>query len=101
MIKITNGTDVFEVSRGAYTGIYSKQGYVPVEDVATAGAGNVQPPEKSDDELFLEEIVETPVSQWSKADLKRFAALKGIDISGTKNAGEAKELVKNWLESEM
>ena len=27
MVKITNGVDVFEVTRGAFDGIYSHQGF--------------------------------------------------------------------------
>lgn len=97
MVKITNGTNVFEVTRGAFEGIYSKQGYIlfkdaPVEEQPKA-------PEKSEDELFLEAIVEKPVSQWTKAEVKRFAGLKEIDISETKNPGEAKELIKAYLEA--
>jgi hypothetical protein len=37
------------------------------------------------------------VSQWNKEEVKRFAALKEIDISGTKNANEAKEIIKQFL----
>ena len=96
MVKITNGKNVFEVTRGAFDGIYSRQGYVlfdekPVEE-------EVKVPEKTEDEKFLESIIEEPVSKWNKDEVKRFAALKGIDISGTKNPGEAKELIKKFLE---
>lgn len=99
MVKITNGINVFEVTRGAYEGIYSKQGYHlmngenPIEEQPKA-------PEKSEDELFLEAIVEKPLSQWNKDEIKRFAGLKEIDISGTKNANEAKTLIKEFLEAQ-
>lgn len=98
MVKITNGANVFEVSRGAFDGIYSHQGYtiasaqVPVE--------NVTLPEKTEDEMFLEQIVEKPISQWNKEEVKRYAILKEIDISGTKNAGEAKAIIKEVLDIE-
>ena len=98
MVKITNGKHVFEVTRGAYETIYSRQGYKLVgEKKATAthnGSG------KSDDEKFVEEIVEKPASKWSKDEIKRFASLKGIDISGTKNAEEAREIIKAYLDSD-
>ena len=99
MVKITNGVNVFEVTRGAFEGIYSRQGYKLVEEekpedkAQTPGA-----PEKTDDEKFIDEIIEKPLSQWNKDEVKRFAALKEIDITGTKNAGEAKELIKQFLE---
>lgn len=99
MVKITNGVNVFEVTRGAYEGIYSKQGYHLMNGENSA---EEQPkaPERSEDELFLEAIVEKPLSQWNKDEIKRFAGLKEIDISGTKNANEAKALIKEFLEAQ-
>ena len=47
---------------------------------------------------LIDEIIEKPISQWNKEEIKKFAALKDIDISGTKNATEAKELIKQFLE---
>ena len=98
MLKITNGVNVFEVTRGAFDGIYSRQGYRVIED--NKGVADEQPkaPEKTDDEMFIESVIEKPISQWGKEEVKRFAAIKGIDISGTKNAGEAKEIIKTFLE---
>lgn len=97
MVKITNGRNVFEVTRGAFDGIYSRQGYT-IMDEQVPGQQEIQEPEKTEDEKFVDDIVEKPVSQWNKDEVKKFAALKGIDISGTKNAGEAKELIKKFLE---
>ena len=98
MLKITNGVNVFEVTRGAFDGIYSRQGYHVMDEHEVVV--NEQPvvPEKSEDELFVETIVEKPVSQWGKDEVKRFAAIKDIDISETKNVGEAKEIIKIFLE---
>ena len=98
MLKITNGVNVFEVTRGAFDGIYSRQGYHVIEDEKPVVDEKASVPEKSDDELFIEAIVEKPISQWNKDEVKRFAAIKEIDISGTKNAGEAKEIIKTFLE---
>lgn len=97
MVKITNGKNVFEVTRGAFDGIYSRQGYT-IMDEQIPGQQEIKVPEKTEDEVFIDEIIEKPVSQWTKDEVKKFAALKGIDISGTKNAGEAKELIKQFLE---
>lgn len=97
MVKITNGVNVFEVTRGAFDGIYSRQGYHVIEEHVEAQHEEI--PEKTEDELFIEEIVEKPVSQWNKDEVKRFAALNDIDITGTKNVGEAKGLIKEFLEN--
>jgi hypothetical protein len=99
MVKITNGVNVFEVTRGAFDGIYSRQGYVLVDEKKADSERRVQQaPEKTKDEKFLEEIVQKPISQWNKEEVKRFAVLKGIDITGTKNATEAKEIINKFLE---
>lgn len=96
MVKITNGVNIFEVTRGAFDGIYSRQGYTIIDKERAAIKNKVT--EKTEDEKFLDEIVEKPISQWNKEEVKHFAVLKEIDITGTKNAGEAKELIKSFLE---
>lgn len=101
MVKITNGVNVFEVTRGAFDGIYSRQGYKLVDEKAEAKAHKTHAvPEKSEDDTFVEEILEKPISQWNKEEVKRFAAIKEIDISGTKNANEAKEIIKSFIDGE-
>ena len=98
MVKITNGKDIFEVSRGAFDGIYSRQGYTILDESKAAESEQVTIlDDKSEDDIFVEEIIEKPISQWSKEEVKRFAAIKEIDITGTKNAGEAKGLIKQFL----
>lgn len=99
MIKITNGKDVFEVTRGAFDGIYSRQGFTIMGETKVDNQDQVPVnPEKSEDEKFLEEVIEKPISQWNKEEVKRFATLKEIDLAGTKNANEAKEIIKQYLE---
>lgn len=98
MVKITNGVNVFEVTRGAFDGIYSRQGYTIVDEKADSDVKTPKALEKTEDEKFLEEIIEKPISQWNKEEVKRFAILKEIDITGTKNANEAKEIIKSFIE---
>lgn len=102
MVKITNGINIFEVTRGAFDGIYSHQGYTIIDEnkVVPKTADNVNVPEKTEDEKFVDEIIEKPISQWNKEEVKRFAAIKGIDITGTKNANEAKEIIKSFIDGE-
>lgn len=100
MVKITNGIVTFEVTRGAYDGIYSHQGFKPVNEVKKAEekvAADEGVDNRTDDEKFADELVEKPISQWNKEEVKRFAAIRDIDISGTKNANEAKEIIKQFL----
>ena len=100
MVKITNGVNVFEVTRGAFDGIYSRQGYTIINEKTASIEEVADIPEKTDDEKFLDEIIEKPISQWNKEEVKRFAALKEIDITGTKNANEAKEIIKGFIEAD-
>ena len=101
MVKITNGVNVFEVTKGAFDGIYSRQGYKLVDEKAEVKVTGVHDThEKSKDDIFVEEILEKPISQWNKEEVKRFAAIKEIDISGTKNANEAKEIIKSVIDGE-
>lgn len=103
MVKITNGVNVFEVTRGAFDGIYSRQGYTIMNEKAAKDAKTPEAPkvpEKTEDETFVEEILEKPISQWNKDEVKRFAGIKEIDITGTKNANEAKEIIKSFLEAQ-
>ena len=101
MVKITNGVNVFEVTRGAFDGIYSRQGYKLVDEKAEANAHEAHAaPEKSEDKIFVEDILEKPISQWNKEEVKHFAVIKGIDISGTKNANEAKAIIKSFIDGE-
>ena len=101
MVKITNGVNVYEVTKGAFDGIYSRQGYRKVEEQpaedATPEEDNV--PVRDEAEAFCAEILEKPIGQWSKDEVKKFAEIKSIDITGTKNANEAKERIKAFLDA--
>ena len=99
MVKITNGINVFEVTKGAFDGIYSRQGYHLIDETKEVQKDKV--PEKTEDELFIEGVLEKPISQWNKDEVKMFAELKEIDITGTKNAGEAKERIKEFLDAQV
>jgi hypothetical protein len=98
MVKITNGINVFEVTKGAFDEIYSRQGYRLVDEIKKVQEDKI--PGKTEDELFTEGIIEKPLSQWNKGEIKRFAELNDIDITGTKNAGEAKERIKEFLDAQ-
>ena len=101
MVKITNGVNVFEVTRGAFDGIYSRQGYTLIDEkTETKNLETFTTPKKSENEIFVEELLKKPISQWNKDEIKRFAAIKEIDISGTKSASEAKEIIKSFIDGE-
>ena len=108
MIKITNGSEVYEVTSGAFESIYKSMGFYPFSEAAEhAEAEQVveepvepeleaeQEAETADpDEAFCEELAKKPIGQWNKAEVKRYASVKGIDISGTKSINEARDRIK-------
>ncbi len=120
MVKISNGEVTQIVSRGAFDTQYKRLGFQIVEDNKVAEvqrevkkAAEEHKPEAQvpDDDDFdadvaddteddFEELLEKPISQWNKTEVKDFAAAKGIDIHGTKNANEAKEIIKKYLDDE-
>ena len=100
MVTITNGVNTCTVTNSAFNDIYKKQGFVIVGEKSEKKEekkASTNDKENADDN-FSEKIVEKPISQWSKVEVKRFAEENGIDIYGTKNATEAKEIIKKWLE---
>lgn len=53
--------------------------------------------EKTEDEIFAEAVVKKPLASWSKDEVKRYAGIFGIDLSGTKSANDAKERIKEFM----
>ena len=120
MVKISNGEVTQIVSRGAFDTQYKRLGFQIVGDnqaveakkeVNKAADVNKSEPQVPDNDDFdadvaddteddFEELLEKPISQWNKTEVKDFAVAKGIDIHGTKNANEAKEIIKKYLDDE-
>lgn len=119
MVKISNGEVTQIVSRGAFDTQYKRLGFQIVGDNQAVEAkkevkkateekkSEAQVPDDDfdadvadDTEDDFEELLEKPISQWNKTEVKDFAAAKGIDIHGTKNANEAKEIIKKYLDDE-
>lgn len=106
LIKITDGVKSITVTQGAYEGIYKNLGFEPADkveeevkvDPKEKGKEGQKDDGKSENEIFAEELLEKPISEWSKDEVKRFAEIKEIDISETKNPGQAKEVIGAWLE---
>ena len=105
MVKITNGVDVIKVTRGAFENIYKSQGFVeadaPKEKKQEEGSkepGELEEEtEEYEEQKFVKELEEKPLTSWNKKEIKRYCSIVGIDISGPKSAEEAKEIIKNFL----
>lgn len=121
MVKCTNGMAVIEVTEGAYNTIFKDQGYRPIAEEVKAPVApvvvpteeKVETPVEDNSEVESEEqadayvpeekdkidsLLEKPIGQWSNDEVKAFAEAKGIDITGTKNAKEAKGRIRKFLE---
>ena len=91
-----------EVPRGAVKS-YQGLGFV-VEDEASAvetavtNENNDDKVEVSEDKQFVKDMEKKPIAQWNKDEVKKYAAICGVDISGTKNAQEAKERIKAFID---
>lgn len=102
MVKITNFVNTFEVTQGAYDDIFKKQGFELVEEdkeetIKEEATGKDY---ISEEEKYIEELMEKPISQWNKEEVKTYASLKNIDISNTKNIGEARNIIKQSIDKE-
>lgn len=100
MVKITNFVNTFEVTQGAYDDIFKKQGFELVEEEKEDKKETVEEIKKTKEEAYIEELMEKPISQWNKEEVKTYASLKNIDISNTKNIGEARNIIKQSIDKE-
>lgn len=121
MVKITNGSKIFEVSRGAYDSVYKGLGFhvvgtEPAEDKPPKEKTQVPPEAEGDEEddtsgetegetepgegLDLDALLEKPLSQWEPDELKEFVRAKGIDTAGAKKVSQVRGIVKKYLDDQ-
>lgn len=105
MVTITNGIVTTSVTRGAYEMLFRDAGYSIVgneESFEETGSREEQIniPAVNENEVFISDLMEKPISEWGKNEVKKFASIKGVYIGGTKTMNEAKELIKEFLEEE-
>lgn len=127
MITITDGSTQYNVTRGAYETIYKGMGFYPVGQepsvqstggvtavaesitseesgpavmegtVEVDGTSEVEEPAVSEDEKWCEAIRQKPITQWSKQELKRYADINGVDLSGAKTVNDVRSrIASSW-----
>lgn len=69
----------------------------PVEDEQEPAEVLEPSEEKDEDEVFVNSIQKKPLASWNKEEVKRYAAIFDIDLTGTKSANEAKERIKAFM----
>lgn len=97
-IKSKDDKDVFQVTQGAYNTVFKNQGYSVVQKPKKAGQHKSAGKVPSDEDHFVDELMEKPISQWSKDEVKRFVDIKGIDTAGAKSVNEVKDLIKSMYQ---
>lgn len=100
MVDITNLVNTYSVTKGAYEDIFKRQGFKPVKEEKEDKKETVEETKKTDEEAYIEELMEKPISQWNKEEVKTYASLKNVDISNTKNIGEARNIIKQSIDKE-
>lgn len=121
-VKITNGNAEFEVTKAAFENAFKQQGFriidgvVPVihnrfedkfdvnldmeAEISEAECSKSEIPVEaklSEDDLFVCEMLEKPISEWTKGELKRVAKIKDIDLSNVDSTSKARQIVSKAL----
>lgn len=99
-MRITDGVQEREVSKGAYKSIFKQNGWVPCdEELVEDSDDEVVVDDDDDDEVVVddddeeEELEEKPLSKMNLSELKEYAELKGVDIDGLETKKEIKEAI--------
>ena len=96
MVKITNGIENFIVTKGSVE-IYKNQGLKFFENKPTVANKTG----KIENDVFVNKRDEKPMGEWKSADVKKFAEIMGVDLKGTERLSEAKQRIKNFIDTEM
>lgn len=114
MIKIANGTEVYEVTRGAFENSFKNQGFVKLEDIVVKSEEakkpdviqepvvkveeQVEQPNENEDKEEVTELTQKPISEWTKAEIKEFAKANKISLKD-KSVEEAKAIIAEFINS--
>lgn len=101
MVKLSNGLSTIVVPSGAVA-MYERTGFRVVKDsdVESANESVIDTAEAEEKESeFITNLLEKPISKWSKEEVKRFANEKGININGTKSVNDAKDRIRDYINS--
>ena len=54
---------------------------------------------ESDNSIKQAEMLEKPIGQWTKEELKSFAEANDISLEGAKSVKEVREIIKTYIDS--
>lgn len=95
MVTITNGIDKFVVTKGAYDETYKDLGFHLVDDDVEIAEKPAEPADSAQPER---DVIEKPISQWTKAELKDYAVNNGISLEG-KSVNEVRAIIKDHIDN--
>lgn len=118
MVAITNGIHYMTVTKGAFEGIYKHQGYtlvndysssiqvntgdtievnnnIPIIETEVMASDNLE--ETGEKKFERAELLETPISQWTKEELREFADANNISVEGATTVKEVRNIVRDFI----
>ena len=120
MVTITNGKETRFVSTGAFENIYKSKGYhivdgkkpkkiekeivkevtkeEPIEETPVSEEPEVVDGESTEEKDWVVDLLEKPISQWSKEEVASFVKEKNIDTTSAHKLGEVKDIIKKWMD---
>ena len=121
-VKITNGNVEFEVTKAAFKNAFEQQGFRIIDGAAPIIHNRFEDKfdvnldmeaeineaeycesevpvevELSEGELVVRGMLEKPISEWTKGELKRVAKIKGIDLSNADSTSKARQIVSKAM----
>lgn len=90
--------DAKVVPRSSYENYLKSIGYTEIKDNPKEKWSEEDSGEISSHEG--EDLESIPISEMSGKQLKDYAKLKGIDLTGVKSTSEAREVVREWIQEE-
>lgn len=120
MVEITNGFSNITVTRGAFEGIYKHQGYTLVKDYSSLIQDKPGKNVKAKDNNYIaeaevskndnqeetgvfdnsNELLEKPIGQWTKEELRDYADANDISLEGASTTKEVRNIIKDFIDSQ-
>lgn len=94
MVVAIKGDHKIKVSRKSFEASFKPIGYKEVRTKASGLKQQPQPEPEEHGEILEIDIDTIPVSDMDKEQLKEYARVHGIDISGTRSPGEARKVIQ-------
>lgn len=88
------GGNIKVVPRSIFESSLSKMGYKLYEK----SKPEESEPEGEKDPENMDNVESIPLSDMNGSQVKKYAELKGIDVSDAKSTKEAKEIIREWLQ---